>query len=146
MPIATLRRCLSITSLGLVVFAAGCAGGAKKPDAANELPQGVIDIPAANQVVGRGVAVVGWAIDDQKVDCIDIYVDGHFRASTTPSVHRPDVLKAMPKYAHGADDTVGWQTAIDLGDEPGPHVILAQAVDSSGATRDLGPVTVVMQK
>lgn len=127
-------------------MAAGCAGGAKKPDAANELPQGVIDIPANNLVVGRGVPVAGWALDDQKVDRIDIYLDGHFKTSTTMTVHRPDVLKAMPKYAHGTDDLVGWQTAIDLGDAPGPHAILAQAVDSSGATRDIGTVTVVMQK
>src|SRR5262245_46087343 len=93
---ANLRRNLSIAGLGLIVAAAGCAGGAKKPDAANELPQGVIDIPANNLVVGRGVPVAGWAVDDQKVDRIDIYVDGHYKASTQMTVHRPDVLKAMP--------------------------------------------------
>ena len=56
---------------------------------------------------------------------------------------RPDVAKALPRYARRGD-IHGWNALIDFGMAAGPHTILIQAVDDSGATRDIGvvPVTV----
>ncbi len=119
-------------------LAASCGG--RKPDPANQLPFGNIDIPANGATVNRGLTVAGWAQDDTGVTRIDIYVDGYFRVSTTQTVARPDVVKAFPKYQHG--ETLGWQAPLDLGEGAGVHKIIAQAVDTNGATADLGTVSV----
>jgi hypothetical protein len=114
------------------------------PDPANELPIGVVDTPAAGEVLRPGPTMVGgWAADDTGILEVRIYFDGRFVTRATPTVARPDVAKALPKYAR-TGDLYGWNVAVDFAATPGAHTILAQAVDRSGATRDIGviPVTV----
>jgi hypothetical protein len=53
---------------------------------------------------------------------------------------RPDVSKVFPQYARGANRH-GWTLTMDFV-TPGPHAVLVQAVDSDGATRDIGTITV----
>lgn len=128
----------------LVVCAAGCTGNPKNPK--NELPTGFLDLPANGAVLQPGPTHVGgWAVDDTGVAEVRIYFDLKYAGSTTLSVARPDVSKAMPTHARGTD-IHGWNAYIDFGREPGGHTILAQAVDSHGATRDLGMVTVTIPK
>jgi N-acetylmuramoyl-L-alanine amidase len=86
------------------------------------------------------VTVGGWALDDRGVAEIRVYVDNHFATSTVLNTDRPDVSKAFPQYARG-NDKHGWTVAIAF-DAPGPHTILVQAIDSDGATRDIGSVAV----
>jgi hypothetical protein len=126
--------------LGASIEQAGCR---QKPprDPDNELPFGSVDLPKNGQRVGREVDVSGWAADDSAVASIDIYVDGRYERSSFVSIPRPDVAKAFPKYVKPGGSP-GWQCSVDLGERPGAHAILAQAVDTLGATRDLGSVTV----
>ena len=59
------------------------------------------------------------------------------------TVARPDVVNAHPAYSHGSQNH-GWAVTLTLAEafQPGPHTIIAQAVDTQGATRDIGVVTV----
>ena len=118
-----------------------------EPDPKNELPFGFIDAPAQGAGVERQVQLYGWAVDDEGVKEVRIFVDGKYAARTTLTAARPDVTKAHPNYAHG-NDSHGWAVTITLGQtsQPGPHTILAQAVDTQGATRDIGTVTVSLAK
>jgi len=136
------RVAIIVTVVIGIAFSTACAERAKNPD--NELPFGVVDTPKPDAVLTPGKTLVGgWALDDSGVAEIRIYLDGHFKTSVRLSVPRPDVAKEMPRYARRGD-IYGWNVETDFGMSPGPHTILAQAVDDSGATRDIGviPVTV----
>ena len=140
-----MKRLLALAGVLLAcVSAAGCGAGPKDPE--NEIPVGWLDVPKEGSVLTPGRTMVGgWAVDDTGIAEIRIYFDSRYAGSTTLSVERPDVSKAMAKYARGSD-VHGWNAYIDFGMVPGPHTILAQAVDDNGATRDLGTVTVIVPR
>ena len=125
----------------LAVAAAAC--GAKTPDPNNELPFGFLDAPAPNSPVPGHVTAVGWALDDTGVARIDVYVDRKYKMSVPVGSSRIDVGRAFPKYARDGN-IHGWMAEIDLGATPGPREILVQAVDTSGAARDIGLVNVTV--
>lgn len=125
----------------LALAAAAACGGA--PDPANELPFGAVDLPAAGAVVSPGPIVVGgWAMDDGGVSVVRVYVNRRFAVETRLEVPRPDLIKVFPAYLHGTEFH-GWNATVTL-PSPGPYEILAQAIDRTGATRDLGVVSVTV--
>ena len=127
-----------------VVTLSSCVDPPLNP--ANELPIGVVDTPAAGEVLRPGPTLVGgWAVDDTRIVEIRIYFDGRFVARTTVTVARPDVAKALPKYARDGD-LHGWNVVVDFAATAGAHTILAQAVDSSGATRDIGAIAITVPR
>jgi N-acetylmuramoyl-L-alanine amidase len=125
-----------------LAFAFACNRG--KPegviDPANELPFGNVDAPVAKAQTGAETTVAGWAMDDREVREVRVYVDGRFAEASKLNTARPDVSKIFPQYAH-ATHMHGWTTSIVF-EAPGPHTILVQAVDSNGATHDIGTVPV----
>lgn len=125
----------------IVAVAAGCGGSPdnRALDPANELPFGVVDMPSAAAQLSVQSAAGGWAMDDRGVREVRIYVDGRFLKSTTLNTERPDVSKAFPQYARGTN-LHGWTVNIEFY-APGAHTLLVQAVDSDGATRDIGVVS-----
>ena len=109
-------------------------------DPANGLPFGFVDNPPAGSSVGWRVRVAGWALDDQGIAEIRIFLDDHLVATTAPDTARPDVAKVFPELAR-RQGRVGWSREIDM--PQGSHTIVVQAVDRLGLSRDLGafPVT-----
>lgn len=142
------RHSLSRALLVFCLAAAGCQSPtpSAEPDPKNELPFGFMDAPAQGVGVERQIQMYGWALDDKGVKEVRVFVDGKYLAKTTISVSRPDVAQAHPGY--GSGDVAGWALTITLGDAiaPGVHTILAQAVDTQGATRDIGNVSVSLAK
>jgi hypothetical protein len=136
------RRRGSVACVALAALAfAGCSRGAKGlDDPANELPFGHVDVPAAGSEVKAESPVAGWALDDRGVTQIRVYVDNHIINSGALSEDRPDVSRIYPQYARGSHRH-GF-TLLAGFDAPGPHTILVQAVDSDGATRDIGVIAV----
>lgn len=131
-----------VLTCALAALAAACGGGtpAGAVDPNNELPFGYVDSPAAGTVVrGNRLAVTGWALDDTGVDHVRVYVDGRYRGEAKLTGARPDVARGYPAYAHGSE-TFGWGIELTIELTPGGHALLAQAVDTSGATRDIGTV------
>jgi hypothetical protein len=130
----------------LVLLLAVSTSCGKNPiDPANELPFGNVDVPKPSETVPSAkVSVAGWALDDSAVAQIRVYVDGRFKGVTTLGVARPDVAQAYPRYS-SRGNVCGWTLVVDAG-TPGPHKILAQAVDDFGATRDLGAIDITVAK
>jgi hypothetical protein len=131
-----------VCTAAMVAAALSSACGEPPPSADNELPKGVVDTPTSGETLRPGPTFVGgWAVDDTRVVEIRIYFDGRFAARTTPTVARPDVAKVFPAYARPGD-LYGWNVVVDFGATAGPHTVIAQAVDTHGATRDIGVVPV----
>lgn len=124
-----------------VTIMSGCGGSKGALDPANELPFGHIDVPAEGAHVKAQAPVAGWAMDDRGVGEVRVFVDGHLVSHGPLTDERPDVSKAFPRYAR-TSHRHGWTLTMDF-DTPGPHAVLVQAVDSDGATRDIGTLTVI---
>jgi hypothetical protein len=138
----------------LAVVVAGCGGGndpagdrralaALEPLADNTLPFGVVDVPRAQAVVAAMFTVGGWALDEEGIEVVHIYIDGKYKASSRLVVERPDVSKAYPAYARQGDRH-GWNTTVTVG-TPGTHKLTVQAIDVKGATRDIGEWDIVVK-
>lgn len=126
-------------AVALAMSASGCSKEKGADDPANELPFGHVDMPAQGAQVKPESPIAGWAMDDRGVKQIRVYVDNHFINSGELAQDRPDVSRTYPQYTrdhrHGFTILAGF-------DAPGPHTILVQAVDSDGATRDIGVIAV----
>ena len=113
------------------------------PNPNNELPFGTVEAPPQNAGVQREMVVGGWALDDQGVKEVRVFVDNKFVGRTAVDQSRPDVTKSYPQYPAG-NDLHGWVLKVSLGKTvpAGGHTVLAQAVDTQGATRDIGTVNI----
>ena len=118
------------------------------PDSKNELPFGFVEGPPAGSIVKKQFVAGGWAMDDQGVKEVRLYVDNKFVARATVNQIRPDVTKAYPNYAASDKGFHGWTIKVTLPDvfAAGPHTLLVQAVDTEGATRDIGTVAVALER
>jgi hypothetical protein len=138
-----MRSACVATLAAALTLASACRRGAPEGvlDPENELPFGNVDAPAAQSQTVSTTHVAGWAMDDREIREVRVYVDGRLAEVTTLNTERKDVSKIFPQYAH-ASHRHGWTTNVVF-EAPGPHTILVQAVDSNGATRDIGSVPVV---
>lgn len=137
----TRRGAGAVAAAALLASAlAACSRPDRLHDANNELPFGKIDVPAEAARVPAQTPVSGWALDDIGIREIRLFVDGRFAGVAKVTQERPDIKMAYPNYWRRGR-RAGWtgQVAFDV---PGSHVILAQAVDTDGATRDIGTVNV----
>jgi hypothetical protein len=105
----------------------------------NQAPFGNLDFPLADQPTGsRGtIEVTGWALDDRRVDHVDILVDGLLERQAVLGIYRPDVAAYYP-------DTMGALTSGFLLNLDGTrltngvHTITVKAVDDQGQQGLLG--------
>ncbi len=110
-------------------------------------PIGVIDEPTAGQRVSGVVRVAGWVLDFNKVDRIDLFVDGNSLPTNTADLNLPriDVLNAFPNYANSATPKPGYLTSFYTRSlSNGPHSISIRVTESSGSVYTLGPVSVIV--
>ena len=138
-------RYLILAAVASAVALGSISGCTRRPsnraiDPSNELPFGVVDGPTEGASVGLVSSAGGWAVDDRGVREVRVYVDGRFINSSPLNTPRPDVAKVYPQYMRGTN-VMGWTLAIEF-PSPGPHTILVQAVDTDGATRDIGTIKV----
>jgi Bacterial Ig domain len=134
-----LNRATAVALL-IAAVAAGCGGSSGVDDRANELPFGHVDVPVDGARVEAQTPIAGWALDDRGVREIRVYVDGRIVNHGPLTNERPDVSKAYPQYARRGNQH-GWTLTMDFA-VPGSHAVLVQAVDSDGATRDIGALHV----
>jgi hypothetical protein len=128
-------------TLVATLLGTACGGGHttnRALDPANLLPFGSVDTPRDGARVPKLLTIGGWAMDDRGIQNIRVYIDGHFVTTLQLNTDRPDVSKAYPQYARGT--TIhGWTGSVVL-ETPGQHTVVVQAVDSDGATKDIGVV------
>lgn len=131
------------------LFVAGmfALGSCRHQSAASRppLPFGSVDIPAPKAVLQGPVQVAGWALSEQPIEEVAIYVDRKYIGDASLKLARPDVAAAKPGYKGSANS--GWVTTLDTTSlAPGWHELVVQAKSQGGATRDLSTVPVFVQR
>jgi len=109
------------------------------------LPFGNVDAPKARAIIKGVLRVEGWALAEEPIAEIGIFIDSKFVRSFAVDRRRDDVVSAYPKVARGVKP--GFATEIDTqvaGLLPGWHSLIVQAKTESGAIRDIGVVEVVI--
>ena len=107
------------------------------------LPLGALDVPTTGAKVSSTFVVTGWAFSEDGIRKIDVYIDRRLLASTTPSILRPDVQKAVP--AVGQATQLGWTLQAVSGISDGkPHELVVQAISNKGVCRDIGHTLVTI--
>src|SRR4051794_26208189 len=101
----------SLVASALFLLCLSCAGGPAQNKA--KLPIGYVDAPKTGAAVGGSFNAVGWALSEDGIDSISVYIDRTYFTSTSPNIERPDVLKVFP--ALGEQKNAGWNLAVDLG-------------------------------
>jgi hypothetical protein len=103
-----------------------------------KLPIGYVDVPAPGRpAVFEGNSLVqGWALSDEGIREITLYVDRQYVSSAQTGISRPDVAAAFPKEPHALDS--GWRATIDVTNlAVGAHDVVVQAIGKNGARRDI---------
>jgi hypothetical protein len=108
----------------------------------NEAPFGNMDFPQPNTGVVNGIlTVAGWALDDRKVDHVDVIVDGLLERQAVTGIYRADVAANFPN--DPAAIVAGFVLNIDSTRYTnGVHTVSARAVDDQGQQGFLGSAQV----
>jgi hypothetical protein len=106
------------------------------------LPFGVVDSIDEQQMDGT-VRVIGWALSEDPIYTIGLYIDGRYITSARANLARPDVNKAYPAYG---DVKPGWMIEFDGGMFPGEHELVVQVRTDHDAVRDLRQSRVVFRR
>jgi hypothetical protein len=134
---------LSITLIVLVTLACISCGHNEH----NKLPTGYVDTPplSGNAVLRGATTFEGWAVADDGVEEVAVYMDRQYVASAQTGVERPDVAKALPKEPNV--EKAGWRASVDVSSLPaGVHEFVVQAISKSGAKRDIGTFRATIAK
>jgi hypothetical protein len=104
-------------------------------------PFGLMDSPKPGDVLTDAQAVRGWALCEDGIDHVSIFIDRKFYRNARIKVSRADVGKAHADMPNAAD--AGWGLELDVLAMPaGPHEIVVQAVSKSGVVTDIGDASV----
>ena len=139
------RRCLAVACLAVAaIITWGCGSGSSSgPVARPRLPSGVVDAPQPNQTISGRFTALGWAVSEDGIKQISVYVDRNFLVNGTYGTLRPDVNKAIPGFPSG--DHAGWTVDLDAASlTEGKHEIVFEAESNKGAIRDLGAIPVIV--
>jgi hypothetical protein len=95
-------------------------------------------VPAAGEIVSGTIEVAGWALDEIKMDRVEIYLDGNYLGKATYGSPRPDVDHDYP--GRPGAPNFGYSYNLDTTTySNGPHTIMALAVNSAGKKQPLTP-------
>jgi len=86
----------------------------------------------------------GWALAEDGVSEVDLFLDGKFLQDATLKINRPDVLKVYP--AFGKVNYAGW--VLDLRTETlpiGRHELTVRITSHSGLITNLEPHKVTIE-
>jgi hypothetical protein len=118
----------------------------REPNAAilSKLPFGGVNSPQNEQKISGKVEVIGWALSEEGIESVSLYVDRAFVANCSLGLPRLDVAKVYPHMSGSGSS--GWSTTLDSSNvPPGWHELIVQARSKSGTTRDLGSIPVLVQ-
>ena len=111
--------------------------GALRAKSASTLPFGNVESPRVGETVRGRWPVSGWALSEDGVKAVNIYVDRSYMGTARLGVSRPDVEKAYPAIKDSA--TAGWTFVLDtMALTPGQHQVVVQVRSVTGGTRDIG--------
>ncbi|HYM77411.1 MAG TPA: Ig-like domain-containing protein [Candidatus Dormibacteraeota bacterium] len=105
-------------------------------------PLGNVDAPAANATIsGTNVQISGWAIDENAVSGVSVFVDDVLKGNAVYGSSRPDVVAAYPH----ATAQCGWMFSLDSTQlANGAHTITVHATDTSNNEAIFAPIPVTV--
>ena len=110
-------------------------------------PIGAIDEPTAGQRVSGVVRVSGFILDFNRIDRVDLFIDGSSLPTNTADLNlpRPDILNAFPNYANSPSAQPGYLTSFYTRNlTNGTHSIAIRVTESNGDRFTLTPVSVIV--
>ena len=97
------------------------------------LPDGFMDTPAGGVAVRKISPVMGWALSEDGIDSVSIYLDRRYMMEAKTGLSRPDVKSLYPQIV-GAENS-GWEADLKLdGVANGTHTITATVRSRNGST------------
>jgi len=103
----------------------------------NAPPIGDVNFPRRDDSVAGVMQISGWALDDRKIDHVEIYVDGLQERQAVTGFYRPDVAAYYPDASMAL--LSGWFSSYDTTRlANGVHFISVKAVDDQGQANTLG--------
>jgi hypothetical protein len=96
------------------------------------LPFGSLDSPPNGAVLSKVASVAGWALAEDGVQSVSVYLDRRYIQAATLGIARQDVKTAFPQFPEAANS--GWQSSLNLsGIASGPHLIQVAIRTKAGA-------------
>ena len=124
---------LAIITAALVLAVAACSS---RSNSHAKLPFGALDTPADGSTISGTTFAFGWALSEDGVDHVEIYLDRAFLQNATLKGKRDDVIKVYPAFAKVQD--VRFLTELHTESMPvGIHELSARVVSRKQQTRDL---------
>ena len=106
-----------------------------------KLPFGFVDAPRAGETLPVETHFRGWAVAEEGIRDVAIYIDRTFVTYAVTQVSRPDIAKGFPGFPDSG--AAGWNVLVRTAGIPsGVHELVVQARSKSGASRDLGTLSV----
>jgi len=101
---------------------------------------GSLDVPTRGGTLqGSTVIIGGWALAEDGVERVAIYVDKEFVTIASLGGDRPDIAKAFPAFANAGKS--GWNIAVDFSSmSDGDHEMVMQVKSKGGNVHDFPPV------
>jgi hypothetical protein len=101
---------------------------------------GFLDVPKPGGTLQGSAAVVGgWALAEDGVQLVAIYVDKQFVTFATLGGDRPDIAKAFPSFANAGKS--GWNVLLDPSSMiEGDHEMVVQVKSKGGNVHSFPPV------
>lgn len=135
---------LNIAS-ALALFCLSTTGCSNGPDTKLKLPMGWFDSPGDHAYLKGVVVLNGWALSEEGIDKVMVYVDRAFVENAKFVGPRPDVIKVYPEFA--GNNEAEWAASLDTAAIPvGIHRVMVRAVSKKGAIRDLGTISVTIAR
>lgn len=104
---------------------------------------GRIELPLENDLVYGMVLVRGFALDNQQVSRIDLYVDDQFQHSANINIPRIDISQSYPDYHGDHTRAPGFQTGFLASRfSNGPHTIHAKVTTADNRVFEIGRRTI----
>ena len=140
------RRSFAIACLAGLIACSACGTKPEEPGVSlSRLPYGVIDTPHSGETLRGAVGLGGWALSEDGISRVAIYVDRSYVVTATLGGPRPDVGKIYAGMPDAA--AAGWNAVLDTASfPPGGHEIVVQAHSKRGGSRDIGAITVTLAK
>ncbi|MGA7615678.1 MAG: Ig-like domain-containing protein [Thermoanaerobaculia bacterium] len=106
---------------------------------------GFIEKPAEGATVSGMVLVQGWAIDQQQISKVDLFVDDQFQHSAEINLPRVDIIEANPTWPGIQSKLPGFQTGFLASRfSNGPHTVHVMVTTSDNQTYEVGRRTVTV--
>jgi len=100
---------------------------------------GSVDVPKRGSALqGPTVIAGGWALAEDGVQRVEIYIDKQFVTYATLGGDRPDIAKLFPSFPNPGKS--GWNAVVDVSSlTNGDHELVAQIKSKAGNVHELPP-------